>query len=331
MYYYCTLFDSFYLLKGLGLYESLKRCCPVFHLYVLAFDQDCVQRLCTLNFQNLTIISLKDFETPELLAVKPLRNKAEYCWTCGPSLIRYCIDQFNLPHCTYLDADMMFYSSPDVIYQEIGEYSVALTEHFNEAGKLEGKYCVQFVYFKNDEFGLAALDWWKAKCIEWCYARFEDGKYGDQKYLDDIPQLFEHVCVVTHRGAGVAPWNVARYDCSEYGKLKYDGDIFDIVFFHYHGTRIEKIGSTLLIKTITYDLSKEVEKNLYLPYLHLLKYVLQTYLNIQIMLLSVEKRKWTKRCYSKLKKKMRNFRIVQFFYYKVLRVRYNGYENQPTL
>lgn len=331
MFYYCTLFDSYYLIKGLALYESLKQCCQYFHLYVLAFDQDCVQKLQSIRFQNLTIITLKDFETPELLEVKQTRNKAEYCWTCGPSLIRYCIDHFNLPNCTYLDADMMFYSNPEIIYHEIGDNSVALTEHFNEAGGLEGKFCVQFVYFKNDENGLKALDWWKNKCIEWCYARFEEGKYGDQKYLDDIPELFENVCILKNRGAGVAPWNINQYDCSKYGKIKYHSEIFDVCFFHYHGTRVDRNENTLIIKTITYDLNIDVKENFYLSYLKLLKYVCNSYMNASIQFLFVEDRKWYQQFYSQLKKKMRNNKIAQFFYYKVLRVRYNGYEKQTDL
>ena len=37
---YCTLFDSFYLTRGLAMYESLKRQTGNFHLYIFAFDDD---------------------------------------------------------------------------------------------------------------------------------------------------------------------------------------------------------------------------------------------------------------------------------------------------
>src|SRR3546814_10715067 len=52
-----------------------------------------------------------------------------------------------------------------------------------------GQYCVQFMTF-NRHGGEHIRHWWESRCIEWCFARFEDGKFGDQKYLDDWPDRF---------------------------------------------------------------------------------------------------------------------------------------------
>ena len=41
------------------------------------------------NLENVTLISLWEFESPELLKVKPTRSIAEYCWTCTSSTILY--------------------------------------------------------------------------------------------------------------------------------------------------------------------------------------------------------------------------------------------------
>ena len=69
---FCTYFDSYYMLKGLGLYTSLERVSNDFHLFVMAFDQECFDKLKSLNLKHMTVELLSTIETPELLAVNQL-------------------------------------------------------------------------------------------------------------------------------------------------------------------------------------------------------------------------------------------------------------------
>ena len=78
------------------------------------------------------------------------------------------------------------------------------------------------------------MTWWQQRCIEWCHARREDGKFGDQKYLDDWPERFrDEVHVLKQGERTMAPWNVA-YIYS--GKKK--AASLKPVFYHFHGLRI---------------------------------------------------------------------------------------------
>lgn len=254
------------------MYESLRENCDSFHLYIFAFDDLCRDILKELSLENTTVISLKEFETHDLLAIKPTRSRAEYCWTCTPSTIRYSIDRFKLDHCTYLDADLYFWGSPNLLLDELGDNSILITEHnytpkYDQSNK-SGKYCVQFMTFRNDERGNKALNWWCEACNEWCYDRFEDGKFGDQKYLDDWVERFEGVHVLRHPGGGVAPWNVQQYDIIEESRgivfrSKLSGEIFPLVFYHFHPVRFYTNG---LIDLGGYPISKNAKKFLYKPY-----------------------------------------------------------------
>lgn len=243
---YCTLFNSAYLARGLAMYESLIRVCPDFHLYVFAFDDATYNFFKTSDLPHLTVISLNEFEDQDLLKVKPARTAGEYCWTCTPSTILYCLQKFHLTHCTYIDADMIFYSNPAILNEEAKNASVMITEHRYTAAydqsATSGIYCVQYVLFRNDDRGLIALRWWRDACLEWCYNRLEDGKFGDQKYLDDWTTRFEGVHVLRHEGGGVAPWNLQQYklisnDSGLFIQGRTASGSVRLVFFHFHGLR----------------------------------------------------------------------------------------------
>ncbi|MHC1737517.1 MAG: glycosyl transferase [Ignavibacteriaceae bacterium] len=282
MYNFCTLFDSNYLTRGLALHESLMKHCPAFHLYIFAFDEKCLNVLKELSasgeLQNCTLIPLKEFEDEKLLEVKPARSVAEYCWTSTSSTILYVLNNFNVESCTYLDADLYFYSSPEIIFREMGEKSILLTEHryspqYNKEIK-SGKYCVQFVTFRNNPEGRNALEWWRDRCLEWCYARYEDGKFGDQLYLDDWTERFPGVHVLENRGGGLAAWNVQQYLFTENnGKITTDypaGDkVFTPVFYHFHYLRFLSDGRIELGRRY---LSESVLEIFYIPYIRRLLY-----------------------------------------------------------
>ncbi len=239
----CTLFNSAYLTRGLSMYESLFKNYEHFHLYIFTFDQNCFDILKTLNLPKVTLITLKEFEDEELLKVKPTRTITEYCWTCTPSVLLYCLQKYNLPSCTYLDADIYFYNNPQPLIDEVDSSSILITEHRYtpkyDQTKPAGIYNVQFVGIKNDKNGLEAVTWWRERCLEWCYNRIEDGKLGDQKYLDDWLTRFKGVHVLEHLGGGMAPWNVQQYEYFiEEGKLHArtlkDNLKFTAIFFHFH-------------------------------------------------------------------------------------------------
>ena len=240
---FCTLFDSAYMSRGLALYNSLEKHCNNFHLYIFAFDNECFEYLKRLSLQYATIISLEEFEDEELLRVKPTRSKGEYCWTCTSSTILFVIKKYGVDCCTYLDSDLFFFSSPEVLFDEMGDNSILITPHhytkkYDQSEKT-GIYCVQFVTFKNNEKGLKALTWWRNSCLEWCFNKFEPGRFGDQKYLDDWPERFEGVYVCENSGAGVAPWNMQQYTFKKNGdkiigtKISTKSD-FDLIFSHFH-------------------------------------------------------------------------------------------------
>lgn len=240
--YYCTLFDRNYLIKGLAMYRSLERHGGNFRLYILCMDDHAYDLLSRLALARAELIRLSDFEDPALLVAKADRTVAEYCWTCAPCLPVYVLERHpEVNFITYLDADLLFYSSLEPIYEEIGSASSVIVEHrfsprFQQA-IVNGRYNVQWVSFRRDAAGLEALYWWRDKCIEWCFYRLEDDRMGDQKYLDCWTTKFKGVHELQHVGAGTGPWNYANYRIRDVGGQVWVDDV-PLVFYHFHSYRI---------------------------------------------------------------------------------------------
>lgn len=279
---FCTLFDSNYLTRGLAMYESLRRHCKSFHLYIFPFDARALDILQSLNLEQVTIIPLSRFEDANLLSVKPTRSRAEYCWTATSSTILYVLEHFPVTHCTYLDSDLYFYGPPEELTKEIGESSIVITEHRYtpryDLSALSGIYCVQYILFRNDKRGLEALRWWRSACIDWCFAKEEDGKFGDQKYLDDWPRRFKGVHVLSHTGGGLAPWNIQQYrfeidGTSIKGTVLATGMEFQPMFYHFHYVRFHSNGR---VDLGDYELSERVKSIFYVPYLRHLEVIRQS-------------------------------------------------------
>lgn len=244
---FCTLFDVNYLTRALVLHRSLAETAQSFRLHAFCMDDAAAGLLERLALPNIEIVPLAALEArdPALRSTKADRTQVEYCWTATPAVCRYVLEAHpEVDEVTYLDADVQFFSSPEPLFQELSDAAVLIVPHryapehrYKEA--TSGTYNVEWLTFRRDPDGLAALHWWHERCIEWCYFRWEDGKLGDQKYLDEFPRLFNRVHVLGHPGGGLAPWNVTAHRLAERdGLVEVDGR--PLVFYHHHSLRLYK-------------------------------------------------------------------------------------------
>lgn len=286
--HFVTLFDNNFLPIGLCLHSSLLKHAQPFHLWILCMDELVEQNLRRLELQHVSLIPLRDGEDARLLAVKPTRTRGEYCWTLTPFTPQIVFQRSPLvKRVTYIDADLFFFSPPKLLLDEFersGKH-VQITEHaydprYERFGRAKrgGKFCVQFVTFNHSVEGFKVMHWWQDRCVEWCYARAEDGKFGDQKYLDQWPELFAaEVHILKQKEKALAPWNVAYYEKLGQGKIA-------PVFYHFHGIRILSSHELLLysgyrvgkaanhlyeafVDTLDYSIAHMKQAGISIPYL----------------------------------------------------------------
>lgn len=263
MEHYVTLFDCLFLPQGLALHISMERHIKNYTLWILCVDDKTYEILTILNLSNIRLLQLSKLETKDLLRVKPTRSKGEYCWTLTPFTPSFVFAADpEVQRVTYIDADLWFRKKPSIIFHEFeaSEKDVLITDHayapeYDQSEK-SGQYCVQFMTFTR-QGGETVRKWWEERCIEWCYARNEDGKFGDQKYLDDWPQRFpEHVHILINKELALAPWNSTRFPYAT------------SIFFHFHELRIVNDHK---VNIGFYNLPAPLIRGIYTPYLADLK------------------------------------------------------------
>jgi len=244
MHHFCTYFDSNYLLRGLTLYRSLAATGIDFRLYVLCIDEAAHDAIGALGAENLLPIRLTEIEAwePRLEQARANRSRIEYYFTLSPVLPLYVLEKWpETDVITYLDADLYFFHSPAALFDELGNGSIAVIEHrfpdYLRDKEKFGRFNVQYESFRRDAEGLACLRRWADDCIDWCYDRLEGERYADQKYLDRWPERYPNLVVLQNPGAGVAPWNWARYRW-EHSRDSFRVDGQPLVFYHFHGVKI---------------------------------------------------------------------------------------------
>ena len=272
---FCTVMDRNYVTRGLALYQSLRQHGPGYELYVLCMDDAAWAVLDSLGLKGMRLVRLQTVMEEHLRRASEDRTVIELSYTCKSFFMRWLLRQNpDIGLLSLVDSDLFFFSDPGVALEELGPGSVGITEH-RYAARFEpevlrdgGIYNAGWVCIRRDESGLACLEDWTNRCLEWCYNRVEDGKCCDQKYLDDWPQRFEGVVVSQHKGVNLAPWNVQNYDVTlRNGQVMVDG--VPVVFYHFSG--LQQVAKWLYQSGLE-SATGAVRKWIYRPYVRTLNY-----------------------------------------------------------
>lgn len=241
--HFCTYFDSRYAARGFAMIDSLRRASPGMRVFVLCLDAKCLALCHGLAAPDVSPIALAELEAaaPDLAAVKPTRSTLEYYFTCTAAFICHLLQRHpEIPLLTYVDADLFFFANVEPLFDELGDDAVGIIEHRYsarmQAAIVNGRFNVGWLSFRRDERALACLNWWRERCLEWCYDRVEADRFADQKYLDAWPTRFAGVRILRHPGANAAPWNVGDAPVHVRDGLLRVGNA-PLLFYHFHGLR----------------------------------------------------------------------------------------------
>lgn len=146
----------------------------------------------------------------------------------------------------YLDPDILVYRRMEEVEAlfDDGAFCVLtphLTAPLDDAGKPSeiemlraGAYNLGFLALQRhpelDEF----LPWWQARLERQCVVEMENGLFVDQKWMDLVPGMHEHVSILRHEGYNVAYWNLPNRKVVPGPEgIRVNGA--PLVFFHFSG------------------------------------------------------------------------------------------------
>lgn len=243
MNHFCTYCDRGYAARLLCLYDSIAQHGESFVLHVLCFDRDTEQAVMGRGDPGLMAVSLDELlkTCPDYAAARSNRTPIEFFFTTTPVFVRYCLEKNpSAAAMTYLDSDLFFFGPASDVFSMQGDASVGIVPHRFPQRLREreqyGLYNVAWVSFRRDRDGLACLEWWRKRCLEWCHDYLDAGRFADQGYLNEFPARFGGVRVLDHPGINAAPWNMEGVPVTvEDGWVRVAGR--ELLFYHFQGVR----------------------------------------------------------------------------------------------
>ncbi len=261
------------------MYHSMTDLADDFRIFAFCMDDVSHESIRELHLNHIVPIKYSELENHdnELYRVKQTRSLVEYYFTCTPAICCYVFDLFpEVDLLTYLDSDLLFFSSPEKIFDEIGESSIAVVEHrFSRFGRKFlklGIFNVAWISYRRDDQGLNCLREYRKQCLEWCFDYLDGDKYADQKYLDKWPEKYSNLMIIKNKGVNLACWNIGNYSVKKVGNTIF-ADEDELVFFHFAGLKqLIPDCYTTSISSYYVRLNKTVKDYIYIPYLKRLKH-----------------------------------------------------------
>ena len=266
MNHFVTLFNYNFLPQGLAMINSLKdntKCI----VWIICLDEKVYEFLKKKDLNYAKLVKLEELENSMKEDYRKSRSFIEYCWMLTPFSIKYVLRHDpSIEELTYVDADVFFYKKINPIFDEFKKSNkdIFITEHGyhekHDKSETSGRFCVQFLTFKNNNIGEIIREEWEKKCIESTTIDHSKNIVGDQKYFDELYNRYSNnFCISKNLSFFQAPWTLDRFKPE------------DAILYHFHSLRILKDKIRLYAG---YNHNENIITKIYFPYIKILKEIL---------------------------------------------------------
>jgi hypothetical protein len=216
-----------------------------------------------------------DCRDEQFAALEGVRPHREFCWTAAPVLCHAMVrDTAEGDTVVYVDADLMFYTDPTVLLDELGaDKTIMIHEHRYSPDRKawepgSGRFNVGFVAFRVGDEARRCVARWREQVLDTCVLDPDRGLCGDQGYLNEWPDLYPGLQIMRNIGGGVAPWNLAAYEVAgTTDRPAVNGT--PVVFFHFHAFKLAQFGGFgpwMATPARGYDMGHTAHRLIFRPY-----------------------------------------------------------------
>lgn len=222
MKYFFTSVNNAYIPKAIILAESLR------HVYGGEAHITCM--LSDTKRKDIDYSAFDEVLTIEELALPVASLEAwifkhtvvELCTAVKPWAFKTLFTRHNADAVIYMDPDTVVWSPLHEVHTALPEHPVILTPHVtrpapDENNLLDGEmlgslrhgvFNLGFLALAAHGDGVAFLDWWARRCLDWCYDDKARGLFTDQRWIDLAPCFFPNILILRHAGYNTASWNL---------------------------------------------------------------------------------------------------------------------------
>jgi glycosyltransferase involved in cell wall biosynthesis len=240
----CTIVARNYLAQAQVLVDSFRRHHPDGTFDVLLVDEPGTPRP-EVRGAQVVLPDEIGLAPDDLVHMSLIYDLIELATAVKPSLLLRLLDR-GYDHAVYFDPDISIERPIEELPGLARDHDIVLTPHLTEpmprdagwpseqAILLSGTYNLGFIAVGGTDEARRMLEWWKLRLLNDCLVLTEEGFFTDQRFIDFVPGLFNHV-LVKDPSWNAAYWNLATRPLSRGA----DGEILICgrprTFVHFSG------------------------------------------------------------------------------------------------
>lgn len=224
--------------------------------------------------ERVEVFAPAEYIPPDVEKLRGNRSLRAFAFTLKPIVLLHAAST-GAEWVAYFDADICVFADPAGLLGGLSpDTPASFTPHrfsafFRPYESSVGRFNAGYVAFRNGPEGRRILEDWRDRCVDWCQDFVDGNRYGDQKYLDELADLYPSIDICRHHGANAAPWNVAGLRVSlEHDRVRVDSD--PLLFYHFQGLKMYGPGLFDLYASSALTVDGPLLDLVYRPYLRFL-------------------------------------------------------------